>query len=415
MSTNELAIDKKLSDFPAQLSPMVVKELRQGMRTHLFTIAFILLQTMMIFCLLLGLAPTSSNGSTEFFWFLIILTLLFIQPLRGFSALSQEYQLNTMDLIQLTRLDAWRITLGKWFALNAQGLLFAVGVLPYVVMRYFLSQVDIIAELGLIGVVMLGSLVGTAITIGCSVFRNVILRGCIMIGVFIGAWASVAAISFSNLTGSRGPSAALLTMVAVACLYSTFFFLSFGAARISPLAENHATRMRIGSLLFCALLTLFFFWDLKMSVFVVSFIVMAFACIDAFTAPEPIYDAVMPSFLRVPGSRLVAWFLAPGPVTAFGFFVVGMSLCAGQYLLCDRIHGTVNLDLVEKIVHLFSLANAVALPTLTTSLIFRKPISFTLQFVFYASTQGVLLIISLLSHALIGVANDHKELIYSIA
>ena len=49
-----------MQDFPARFSPMLVKELRQGMRTNLFSVAFILLQTVMVLSLLAGLAGPGS-------------------------------------------------------------------------------------------------------------------------------------------------------------------------------------------------------------------------------------------------------------------------------------------------------------------------------------------------------------------
>ncbi|GAH00794.1 unnamed protein product, partial [marine sediment metagenome] len=107
---------KSLTDFPNWLSPMLVKELRQGLRTNMFSVAFILLQAFMVLCILIGAASPGSNDSSGAFWTFVVISLLIVQPLRGFNALSSEYQLNTMDLIQLTRLDTWRITLGKWIA-----------------------------------------------------------------------------------------------------------------------------------------------------------------------------------------------------------------------------------------------------------------------------------------------------------
>ena len=102
---------KRMGDFSPRLSPMLVKELRQGMRTNMFAIAFILLHTFMMLCLLTAMIDPGSSDSEAFFWFVIIVVLLFVQPLRGFSALSSEYQLNTMDLIHMTKLNGWRITL----------------------------------------------------------------------------------------------------------------------------------------------------------------------------------------------------------------------------------------------------------------------------------------------------------------
>ena len=107
------------ADFSDRLSPMLVKELRQGLRTNLFTAAFILLQVFMVLSLMIGAAFSGGGEDTSggFFWMFITVTLLGVMPVRGFSALHKENQINTMDLIQLTRLSAWRITWGKWLAL----------------------------------------------------------------------------------------------------------------------------------------------------------------------------------------------------------------------------------------------------------------------------------------------------------
>jgi hypothetical protein len=66
----------RMNDFPAGFSPMLVKELRQGMRTNLFTVAFILLQTVMILSLLAGLSDPGSSEVDGFFWFFIVVILL---------------------------------------------------------------------------------------------------------------------------------------------------------------------------------------------------------------------------------------------------------------------------------------------------------------------------------------------------
>ena len=189
-----------ITDFSSRLSPVLVKELRQGMRTNLFVIAFILLQTFMVLCLLAGIADPGSSDVDGFFWFFIITTLLIVQPLRGFSALSSEYQMNTRDLIQLTRLDGWRITLGKWTALNAQGFLFIAGVLPYLVIRYYLGNINFVNDLVSLGLIGLGSGLTTAITIGCSVFKNIILRGAILVGMFFATSAVSGVMSFSAIS-----------------------------------------------------------------------------------------------------------------------------------------------------------------------------------------------------------------------
>ena len=48
------------------------------------------------------------------------LPLLLLMPARGLGAVSEEARANTFDLVQLTRMTAFRIALGKWIALVAQ-------------------------------------------------------------------------------------------------------------------------------------------------------------------------------------------------------------------------------------------------------------------------------------------------------
>lgn len=189
---------------------MLVKELRQGMRTNLFVIAFILLQCLMILSVMAGIASNGSSAVDGFFWFFIVLTLLVLQPLRGFNALSSEYTLNTMDLIQMTRLDGWRITLGKWTALNAQTLLLITGMLPYLVIRYFFGNVNFVIDLLALGLLGLGSGLASAIMIGCSVFRYFVLRGILLVGFafsFAGLFTSMSSTIFRASAPDREENA----------------------------------------------------------------------------------------------------------------------------------------------------------------------------------------------------------------
>ena len=282
----------RMNDFPAGFSPMLVKELRQGMRTNLFTVAFILLQTVMILSLLAGLSDPGSSEVDGFFWFFIVVILLVVQPLRGFNALSAEYQLNTMDLIQLTKLNGWRITLGKWTALNAQTLLFLTGVLPYLVMRYFLGNVNFVIDLAALGMLGLGSALASAITIGCSVFRFFILRGIILIGFgvgFIGLFFGLQETLFrSGLSGSS--DIWQLGLIAISLVYGCFFFLSFCASRIAPLSENHSTRKRLVALAFTLIALGLSLAGIEVkTVIFVSAVILGLAAIDALTEPVPIY------------------------------------------------------------------------------------------------------------------------------
>jgi hypothetical protein len=420
----------RMNDFPGGFSPMLVKELRQGMRTNLFTVAFILLQTVMILSLLAGLSDPGAAEIDAFFWFFIIMILLVVQPLRGFNALSAEYQLNTMDLIQLTRLNGWRITLGKWTALNAQTLLFLTGVLPYLVMRYFLGNVNFVVDLAALGMLGLGSALASAITIGCSVFRFFILRGIILIGFamgFSGLFVGLQSTLFgSGLSG--GSDLWQLGLIAISLVYGCFFFLSFGASRIAPLSENHSTRKRLVALAFTLLaLGLSLAGIEEVAVSVVSGIILGLAAIDALTEPVPIYSRVLEPFRKNPLTRFAALFLAPGWISGIGFFFVCAVLWAvalhGDNFFADtspgisgRIFriGTFALD-QGRVILFLSMINLLLFPLIIIHLFFGKQTSGNFTFSLYAFIQCILLFLTGMIMTLAGALARFEELIYTLA
>ena len=129
-------------DFPAWLSPMVVKELRQGVQSGAFAWTFIGLQAAMFLFLSWGMTaidPEVRGPGREFFqfffWLIVAVGVLFVLPLRGLGSISGERAGNNLDLVRLTRLSATKIVFGKWLAIVAQGALLVAAVLPYLVLR----------------------------------------------------------------------------------------------------------------------------------------------------------------------------------------------------------------------------------------------------------------------------------------
>lgn len=146
------------SDFPTWLPAMLVKELRQGLRTRGFVGAFIVFQVIMVFLMLSTvLGSTFGNATTRvmmantingFFWTLLGVQLLLATPGRALGSLQVELESRSLDLLVLTRLTAWRIVLGKWGSLMAQALLLFTAMLPYGIVRYFMGSVDLVQDAG---------------------------------------------------------------------------------------------------------------------------------------------------------------------------------------------------------------------------------------------------------------------------
>ena len=207
------ATKTKTSPLPAEMSdkfgPMLVKELRQGLRTKIFLTAFMGFQAILLIMVLSGFAARgNSNDASEFLssaiWALLTMMLVVITPLRGQFALEKELRMGTLELLQITNLDAWRIVRGKWAALMGEALLYTAAALPYFTLRYFLGGVQILSDLGLLFLIVLFSATLTAMVVGLSGFRSILLRLATAGGIIMLVPMTVGLIEEMNRDFTRG-------------------------------------------------------------------------------------------------------------------------------------------------------------------------------------------------------------------
>lgn len=366
-----------LKDFKDWLSPMLVKELRQGLRTRVFVMAFILMQAAIMVVMFGAAANGAAGRATDAIWVVAALVMLGAMPLRGFSALSNEMRMQTMDMLTLTRLSAFRITLGKWAALYSQSLLLAVALLPYIVIRYFLGGVDLATEVTLLFVFALLSGLLTAVTVGFSAHPSILLRGAIVV---VTAMVSIGVIGgvLEEVFRGRSPLTddnfwwfmVLLVLFVVFCSY---YLLDMGASQFAPFAENHATRKRLAGLLFlvamgaCALLA--DDRDIGEIAFAMLAFSMAVVCIDAMTEfPAPVPSLYAPFVKRGFFGKLAGRFLYPGWHTGILYFAVVVMMLAflGALLEIDLV-----IDLDDAAVTV-ALVGALLFPVVIIRLLFPK-------------------------------------------
>lgn len=262
-----MASIKHLVDFSDRLNPMLVKELRQGLRGVGFVILFITLQALLAFILLITAGAASSDNAghllSRTIFFLFSFAVLIVQPLRGISALSSEVRGNTIDLLCLTKLSAWRITFGKWISLVSQSALILTAVIPYLILRYFFGDMQIFSELLLLLSIFLASATLTAFTVGFSGIGSNIIRVLLpIVGSFF-LFMAVWSIFVSNRYAyqeiielfSLTTSSSLLGVLAfvVMCIYAGWMCLDIGCSQIAPVAENRTTLKRTVSFLMISL------------------------------------------------------------------------------------------------------------------------------------------------------------------
>jgi hypothetical protein len=329
------------TDFSDVLSPMLVKELRQGLRSRIFMAAFYLTQGLMILCVIFNLVASRAGSNSDsmgimngLFWFMISVPLLFFMPMRGFNALHSELKNGTMELVFLSRLSSWRIALGKWLALVVQTILLVTAVLPYVLIRYFLGGIDILDDLRNLLVLLLASATLSALTVAISPYESKILRAIFIIGLIMGfqalfgfvlAWITVGRTAF----GGASALPVWKVYLAIAAFLPAFVVLclEMAAARIAPAAENHAVRKRLIAVYFLLAGCFFTLLGLGKDGEMMSLALMLTApvVIDALAEPTIFTPSLLRArtkfwrgfgYLVLPGWASAVWFVAAFSVVA---------------------------------------------------------------------------------------------------
>ncbi|MFZ5439457.1 MAG: ABC transporter permease [Myxococcota bacterium] len=139
-------------DLSERVGPIVVKEVRQGLRAKVFAIFF---GTLLAVCFSMALVAFAGAaeaaggvgwGRGFFSGYLTALgaVCFFVIPFVAFRSMSRELEDETWVLLTLTGLGAHSITRGKWVSALSQAALFGSACAPFVLFSYFLNGIDLL-------------------------------------------------------------------------------------------------------------------------------------------------------------------------------------------------------------------------------------------------------------------------------
>jgi len=323
------ALVENPSVFNRAPSPVVVKEMRQGLKSRGFVLGLAGLQLLMVFSMLMYLDADSRrefNNAHGFFWFCLALPLLAVIPLRGFNSVQEERKNKTLELVFLTRLTAWKIVLGKWQALFYQSLLTFVSALPYLVLRYFLGSVDLVADLTLLLFMLLGSALLIALGVLLSAVSSRIVRGlALLAGINLFTTMPMAYMGMRAFGGSPGGSLWSMgdyVFIIGMGLLVLVFLLEYAASLIAPPAENHSRWKRLLALITLAYAApwVFFFGDSEWLAF--PMIILGVAIVDSL-CEQPRY---LPIIFRKNRWPVVNGLFLPGWPAGVAFTLVAIGV-----------------------------------------------------------------------------------------
>ncbi|MBL9143477.1 MAG: hypothetical protein JNM99_07305 [Verrucomicrobiaceae bacterium] len=370
-------------DYADWLNPMLVKELRQGLRKSVFVSVFLLVQIAMV--ILIGFRMLSAASGADqmvggfldgVLWTGLGLALLIIMPMRGLASITEEQKANTLDLVQMTRMGSTGIVLGKWVAVMSQSLLIAVAVLPYAVLRYFFGGVDVVENLITLTAMILGSAAATALCLWLSTMPAA-ARG---IGVGLAIYLIPSLLVGSRMAPVFGMSSVANGSVFVwiyATIIMTIFLLELAASRIAPIAENHATRIRLIAVVGVVIALLGSAmgateWAVPR---VILLLWASFEALTELTSEVPSLYAPWAS--RGPVTRMVARTLYPGWATGLLFTLAMMTVMIGnQMLFLPHPRSEQWQPLIEGLIFWFALIAPVAVLVLMPGVKFRGAIYF---------------------------------------
>lgn len=140
-------------DFADWLDPLLVKELRQGLRNRVFVSAFLLSHAAVAIVLgfeTLAVGLTGRGSGHEIWmglqWAAEVFLVCLLLPMRGLSAAPEEARASGLDLLRLANLDAVALTYGKWKTQLLLAALLLVSLAPYHFLRYYVGGADIVGQ-----------------------------------------------------------------------------------------------------------------------------------------------------------------------------------------------------------------------------------------------------------------------------
>ncbi len=351
-----------LADFPNSFSPMIVKELRQGLRTKTFIAVFLGIQVLLVISCLIALGSDSPDGMSGSIFVILSLVGLLIQPMRAMGAITEERQTKTLELINLTRLTPWKIVSGKWISIVAQTAVIFLGVAPYLVIRYLLGGMNFYGELTMYLLTFMASMTLSSVVLAVSALEYRFLRTLISgIGVpflFVVFYAQIfSRRSFGNYF-SDTIALKTLGIYIVSFFFVVYTCLEIGSSSISERSDSRAIYQRIGLLIFTVLICIITQFDY--GDFVVPIIMIPFLSL-VLLAEEPSY------YLPTKNS-LVSVFFSKGWHSGIWTFIV----CIAIIVIAFFIHPS-SPDSKEAIV-LACFIHASILPRLVINFLKRKPI-----------------------------------------
>lgn len=259
------------------LNPLLVKEVRQSLKSRQFALMFGLLLCFAWAASLIGLAAMGpevaweARGPNMFYVYYLALAfaLLVVVPYHAFRSLAVEQEDHTYELLAITALGPRQIVAGKLASAVMQMVIYLSVLTPCLAFTYLLRGIDLPTIVIVVMWTVAGSLVlsAAALLLGSLSLQRV-LQSVLSVGTvgglflaFVYACTVVGSAILGGILEVTGPEFWIFSLAAatIAASYFALFFLG-AAAQVSFASDNRSTPLRVAVFFQFLLWTAWFGW-----------------------------------------------------------------------------------------------------------------------------------------------------------
>ncbi|MCC6882345.1 MAG: hypothetical protein IT576_09365 [Verrucomicrobiales bacterium] len=231
-----------LTPFSDRLGPVVVKELRQGLRADRFVFPFVAAQLLAVVAVGLELYFSRIEGDLGNYLGrgVIVMSVAsffinLVMPLTAMGALQPELGAGrNVELLMTANLSRWQIAIGKWLVTLILSLLLLTSQIPYLLALFQLGglELSVVLAWGFTSVSVNAALV--ALAVGASGYENVVGR-LFIFGIGLVSFA----ICFSTVTFSGTAHNLVFGLISSISVTAMFVLLGLQLARARLMVGYH--------------------------------------------------------------------------------------------------------------------------------------------------------------------------------
>jgi hypothetical protein len=253
---------KRIQDLEQYLNPVLVKEVRQALRSKRFRGSFgftVMAGLIVAISVLLANASSAAIRPVGGIFFVgtfscLAVAVLSFVPLNTFNSMGAEFEENTFDMLVISRLKPRQIILGKLLASGALALMHFSAFGFFIVFAFLFGGIDPTVVFFSLPALAVLALTASSLALCLSSLSQkrmvrvtlTLLLAAICLGLVFGTIGFVMATTERGIDLTGDDELQAIVFALVAAITVTSLSLGVGASRLAHPEENRSTSLRVG-------------------------------------------------------------------------------------------------------------------------------------------------------------------------